>query len=73
MITAYVSGQELWWYQSTIVFYAIALFGLVLLIKEGVDAFNNVMRYGRHPDKSEWESIGDSPRTEPVRTYHEPE
>lgn len=72
MVTAYLSGQELWWYQSTIVFYAIALFGLVLLVKEGLDALNNATKYGIHPDKSQWEDENPSP-TDLIRTYDEPE
>jgi hypothetical protein len=54
------------------VFYAIALFGLVLLVKEGLDAFNNAARYGVRPDKSEWESEeGPTTQTDLIRTYDE--
>jgi hypothetical protein len=74
MISAYLSGSPLWWYQSTIVIYAIALFGLVLLIKEGLDALNNAVKYGIHPNKEDWESdeVPSTPYSqpsEPVRTY----
>lgn len=74
MVSAYLSGSPLWWYQSTIVIYAIALFGLVLLVKEGLDALNNVMKYGLRPNKNEWESVDVPPATysessEPIRTY----
>ena len=75
MIAAFVSGQELWWYQSTIVIYAIALFGLVLLAKEGLDALNNARKYGIRPDKSQWEDpdeYSESP-TDLIRTYDEHE
>lgn len=74
MITAYLSGQDLWWYQSTIVFYAIALFGLVLLVKEGLDALNNAAKYGLRPAKSDWENEDGSPEeTALIRTYDESE
>ena len=73
-ITSYLSGRELWWYQNTIVLYAIALFGLVLLVKEGLDALNNALKYGLHPDKFQWESedSADSP-SDLIRTYDEAE
>ena len=77
MVTDYLAGYQLWWYSSTIVFFAIALFGLVLLVKEGLDAFNNAAKYGVRPDKSGWESEDPSEnidtQTDLIRTYDEPE
>lgn len=78
MISAYFSGSPLWWYQSTIVLFAITLFGLVLLVKEGLDAFNNAAKYGVRPDKSKWEGSEILPetvgsQTDYTRSYDEPE
>lgn len=78
MVSDYLAGYQMWWYSSTMVIFAIALFGLVLLIRQGLDAFNNIAKYGFRPDKSEWES-GEEGQPEyveslpdVVRTYDEP-
>ena len=78
MVTDYLAGYQLWWYSSTIVVYALALFGLVLLVKEGLDAFNNAAKYGVRPEKSEWERQESTPSSldeqlDNIRTYDEPD
>ncbi len=80
MVSDYLAGYQLWWYSSTLVVFAIALFGLVLLVKEGLDAFNNATKYGLRPDKSKWKSAEEEGQSEyvedqsdTIRTYDEPE
>jgi len=56
MVSDYLAGYQQWWYSSTMVIFALALLGLVMLVRQGWDAFNNLTTYGFRPDKSEWES-----------------
>jgi hypothetical protein len=53
MILGITSGTPVWWYNSSIVFFGVALIGLVLLVREGKAAFNNIMKYGRNPNTKE--------------------
>ncbi|MFW9919920.1 MAG: hypothetical protein ACFFED_09990 [Candidatus Thorarchaeota archaeon] len=46
-----ISGHPLWWYNLTYILFGLALFGLLLLVREGYGAFSNLTKYGLHPDK----------------------
>ena len=69
MVSDYLAGYQQWWYNSTLVIFAISLLGLVLLVRQGLDAFNNLTKYGFHPDKSEWESEEEQGESEEFESH----
>ena len=50
MILDLIGGHPLWWYNLSFILFGLALFGLLLLVREGYTAFSNISRYGLHPD-----------------------
>lgn len=50
MIIDLLAGLPLWWYNSTVIVFGIAGIGLLLLVREGFAAFNNITNYGINPE-----------------------
>ena len=74
LVSDYLSGYHLWWYNTTVIVFAIALFGLLLLVREGIAAFHNVAKHGLHPNhvKEDGEQVVED-KDILLRTYDENE
>jgi hypothetical protein len=48
-----MTGHPIWWYNASFILFGFTLLGLLLLVREGWDAFHNLMTFGLHPDKRE--------------------
>lgn len=74
LVFDYLSGYHLWWYNTTVIVFAIALFGLLLLVREGIAAFYNVVKHGLHPNPAkEDEGQVAEDKDALLRTYDENE
>ncbi|TFG10301.1 hypothetical protein EU538_02385 [Candidatus Thorarchaeota archaeon] len=71
MLTDILEGYVLWWYNLSIVLFGFAIFGLGLLVIEGLRAMRNLFKFGLHPDRSSQESGHN--QTEPMSPHTEPE
>ncbi|MFW9848005.1 MAG: hypothetical protein ACFFF4_02630 [Candidatus Thorarchaeota archaeon] len=48
-----ITGHPIWWYNSTFILFGFTLLGLLFLVREGWQAFNNIMMWGLHPKERE--------------------
>jgi hypothetical protein len=52
------AGHPIWWYNGSLILFALAILGLLLLVREGKTALSNIAKYGMHPS-SKKSSIDD--------------
>ena len=52
-VSDYFEGYVFWWYNLSFALFGITGLGLVLLVREGIMAYNNAKAFGLHPKRDE--------------------
>lgn len=52
-VSDYLEGYVFWWYNLSFALFGISGLGLVLLVREGILAYNNAKAFGLHPKRGE--------------------
>jgi hypothetical protein len=71
MVTAFLAGSPIWWYNSSIMVFGFTLLGLAFLVREGFKTFNNLVKYGRNPASRQTTEQGQASMDDEPRSLEE--